>query len=1060
MSKGMKLRYKIPLALMVSAVLTALSLGTSVYIAASDRLRDAAENKLVALADAREASVRDYLDNLASDVILTADTRSLKDSVVALAYGWRVEAERSGDAGAALRKRYVDENPFPAAERDRYAILNTGTVYDTAHARLQGWMADLARRRGLADVLLVSPENAVIYSAAKGADFATAEGSGVLAALVEAFRTPARSGAVRVVDFGVYAADPAAASAFFASPVVQAMPDGHEQLLAVLVFRLHPDGLNRIMQSERGMGATGDTYLVGDDGRLRSTPRFWSGPSVLQPARLITTGTGLAEATNSHGERVMVATRTLEFQDLHWQVVAKAAVAEVLAPVESMRADMMMIGCLLVLLLSFGGALFARSVTRPLSAMSETMQRFAAGERAIEVPALDRGDEVGAMAEAMQVFKEALVRSDALSAEQERLREAQLTIERLKTQEALAKSASAIKDLYDHAPCGYHSLDETGTFVQINETELAWFGYRREELVGKRRFPDLLTPAGRTLFAEEFRRFLVTGTSSDLEFEVLRKDGSILPVMLNATAVRDEAGKFVMSRSVLYDITERRRAEQEIARYRDHLEALVAERTAALTDSNRQLSDAKEKAEAASHAKSAFLANMSHEIRTPMNAILGFTQILQRSPSLSAARDRENLEVILRSGRNLLALINDVLEMSKIEAGRDDYRAKTFNLHALLEDLYLMFRVPTEAKGLHWELALASDLFGHIVSDEGKLRQILINLVGNAVKFTEQGGVVLRARTAAGDEGGACRLTIEVEDSGPGIAAEEIGLLFDAFQQAGRGVEKGGTGLGLAISRRFAHLMGGDITVTSVPGKGSVFRLSLPVREGREDDIIPHRPRRRVTGLAPGQGQIRVLVVDDKADNRRLLLGMLEPVGFSLREAANGMEALKEWRDWHPHLILMDIVMPTMDGHEATRRLREEPDGREVKVVALSASAFDEDRDAVMATGADDFVRKPVIFEDLLATIASHLDIAYDYVDEPPPTSARTAPRAALTPEMLARLPAELIPVLRSAAFRSDDVEMIALIDRLPPELADLAEIMRRLVHQFDWDVLDTWLGS
>ena len=713
--------------------------------------------------------------------------------------------------------------------------------------------------------------------------------------------------------------------------------------------------------------------------------------------------------------------------------------------------------------------LISRAIARPLLAMSGTMQRLADGERDIEVPALGRRDEVGRMAEAMQVFKEALIRSDALSAEQERLRAAQLTIERLKTQEALAKSAAMIKDLYDHAPCGYHSLDETGTFVQINETELAWFGYRREELVGKRRFPDLLTPAGQEVFSDQFRRFMIVGASSDLEFEVIRKDGTILPVMLNATAVRDEAGRFVMSRSVLYDITERRKAEQEIARYRDHLETLVAKRTAALTDTNLQLAQAKEKAEAASHAKSACLANMSHEIRTPMNAMLGFTQISLRSPTLSRS-DRENLEVILRSGRNLLALINDVLEMSKIEAGRTDCARRTFDLHDLLEDLQLMFRVPADAKRLQWEVARDGGLPRHIVGDEGKLRQILINLVGNAVKFTDRGGVVLRALAAAPE--GERRLVVEVEDTGPGIAEHEREHVFEAFRQAARGIEKGGTGLGLAISRRFARLMNGEISLGESSGKGSLFRLEIPFAEGSAADV--HRPsgRRAVLGLAPGQGEVRILVVDDKPDNRLFLRRMLEPLGFIVGEAADGAGAVGEWRRFQPHLILMDILMPGMDGNEATRIIRREPDGDGVRIVALSASAFDEDRAAVMANGADDFVRKPVIVDDLLALIAGHLGLGYLYGDlESGGRGAcggrgveggneeGSAGEAPLSQQPLAGLPADLLEALRTAVFRSDDVAMLALIGTLPAERRALAATLGHLVRRFEWDTLDSWLS-
>jgi PAS domain S-box-containing protein len=1056
-------------------VLTALLLGTSVYVAASKRLRDAAENKLVALADARKATVRTYLEGLASDVILTANSRSVKDSVVALTNGWRIEKERSGDAGRALRRRYIDDNPLPEAERRDYLILNTGTIYDTAHARLQGWMSDLVKRRGLADVELVSNDDTIIYSVAKGADFGLPLVPGSLATALVRMRKAGQTQPVAVVDFGAYGPDGTAPSAFFASPVVQPLPDGSLMQLGVLVFRLKPDGLEAIMRSGEGMGTTEDTYLVGADGLLRSTPRFSSGAAVLQPywgsARGVVpaapgpaTGKGVVEAVNGRGDGVLIAIQPLGFRELKWLVVAEASVDEVLAPVQAMRDEMIILGILVVIVLCTGGMLFARQIVRPLTAMTDAMQRLASGNRAIAVPAVGRHDEVGAMARAMQVFKEALIRADALQAEKERIREAHDLLERLKTQEALANSAAEIQDLYDHAPCGYHSLDASGVYVRVNETELTWLGYGRDEMVGKLSLADLLPPEARETFDQTFSQLKERGAVHEIEYELLRKDGSRLPVLLSATAVRDENGAFVMSRSVLYDITERRRAEQEIAHYRDHLEALVAERTAELTESNRQLALAKERAEAANHAKSTFLANMSHEIRTPMNAILGFAQIMQRSSTL-AARDRENLDVILRSGRNLLTLINDVLEMSKIEAGRSSSVPKTFNLYELLDDLYQMFRVPTDAKGLRWEVAKAVSLPEYIILDAGKLRQILINLLGNAVKFTEEGGIVLRARA---DEGvnGTSTLVIEVEDTGTGIGDHELGHLFDAFQQAAQGMEKGGTGLGLAISRRLARLMDGDIRVTSSGGRGSVFRLDLPFAPGYATQIRQPANRRRVIGLQPGQGEVRVLIVDDRVENRLFLYRLLEPFGFTLREAANGLEALAQWRNWDPHLVLMDIVMPTMDGHEVTRRIRAHRDGHRVKIVALSASAFDEDREAVMATGADDFVRKPVIIEDLLAVIAIHLGLKYVYAETTEAAVASTESeltqaqmRVPLPRDILDHLRPELLDAMRGAVFHSNDVEMATLIDQLPSNHEQLAIALRYHVSRFDWDAIETWLG-
>jgi signal transduction histidine kinase/ligand-binding sensor domain-containing protein/DNA-binding NarL/FixJ family response regulator len=481
------------------------------------------------------------------------------------------------------------------------------------------------------------------------------------------------------------------------------------------------------------------------------------------------------------------------------------------------------------------------------------------------------------------------------------------------------------------------------------------------------------------------------------------------------------------------------------------LETRIAEKTADLAAtvdrlkvSERSAHEAREAALDASRAKSTFLSNMSHELRTPLNALLGFAQLMDREPHRSRD-DRESLEVIQRSGEHLLGLINDVLSLSKIEAGRLTLNEQSFDLVRLLRSVEEMVRVRADAKSLQLVLEIVGDLPPVVVGDEGKLRQILINLLGNAVKFTEHGGVALRAGWSDG------RATFEVEDTGPGIAPEEIRTLFEAFVQTQTGRQaREGTGLGLAISRSFAQHMGGDIRVRSELGRGTVFTLEVELPEGVA--TAPVESERRIVGLAHGQEPFRILVADDKWENRVLLEKLLTTVGFEVQHAATGLEAVDRWREWSPHLIFMDLRMPMLDGSEATRAIRaSDTNEPPTKIVALTASAFEHERENVLASGCDEFLTKPFLVATIFDTLALHLGVRYLYAG-----GTDVAPPAALvvTQERLRALPVDALASLGHALAIGNITAAIGVVEENQERDPELARELGRIIRSYAYDEL------
>jgi signal transduction histidine kinase/DNA-binding response OmpR family regulator len=476
-----------------------------------------------------------------------------------------------------------------------------------------------------------------------------------------------------------------------------------------------------------------------------------------------------------------------------------------------------------------------------------------------------------------------------------------------------------------------------------------------------------------------------------------------------------------------------------------------------LQDTLASVAEAREAAESASRAKSSFLANMSHELRTPMNAILGFAQ-LSRQEAEDYPRLQEHLDIILRSADHLLCLINGVLDMSKIESGQVEVRDEAFDLERLLDDIVHMMRMRAEEKRLDFSLERDPGTTRHLMGDPGKLRQILINLLNNAIKFTARGRVVLRVRTEAVQTGGLL-LEMAVEDTGEGIHAEARERIFDEFVRL-RGQEggRGGTGLGLSIVRNFVQLMRGEISVSSELGKGSVFWVHLPVRPARAVDVPVTGSELRFPVPDPVRSRFRLLMVEDNPDNRILLKRVLEPLGLSVREADSGERGLALFREWQPHLVWVDLRLPGMDGCETSRRIRNSPGGSGCKIIAVSASLLEDEGDRVRAAGCDDFLQKPYGADDIYSMLQRHLGLRFQYRAGEPPLAD------AMQPADLARDEMELLPldwrhVMLQATLQGRVQVMQRLVRDLPCGHDRVAEALAELVRRFEFQQLLDLLG-
>jgi PAS domain S-box-containing protein len=612
----------------------------------------------------------------------------------------------------------------------------------------------------------------------------------------------------------------------------------------------------------------------------------------------------------------------------------------------------------------------------------------------------------------------------------------------LKQIEELKASEEKYRRIVDTSNEGIWVIGEDFRTTFVNAKMAEMLGFKQEEMINH--------PVTDFMFEEDFEdhhkkmKNRQQGLSEIYERRYLHKNGQTVWAIASATPIFDKERNFKGSFAMFTDITERKRTEEELKKYRDHLEYLVMERTS-------QLEIAKEQAESANRAKSTFLANMSHELRTPLNSILGFARLTRELPDVTAEQ-RKNLDIIILSGGHLLNLINNVLDISKIESGRMNLELAPTDLYQLIQEMRSLLYVNAQERGLTFIVEQSPELPRHIEVDGGKLQQVLINLIGNAIKYTKQGEIVMRAMVAEKADV-RVRLRFEVEDTGPGISKEEQKKIFKPFVQLReQGAIETGTGLGLAISRQYVELMGGHIDVFSEKGKGSVFFFELPVKELPFERETVTTERGHVIGLEKGQPLYRLLIAEDQLENRILLHKILEPFDFDIREAANGKETIEIFEQWHPDLIWMDMRMPVIDGLEATRRIRSTEAGIHTKIIAITAQAMEDDRMRIMQVGCDDFIRKPYREREIFDALARHLGLQFVYEEKPsaPPEKHERE----LTPEQLEALPQELVKKLHKAAIGLDPESIHELTNQIMYLDSTVGKALQKLANRFEYNRL------
>lgn len=610
--------------------------------------------------------------------------------------------------------------------------------------------------------------------------------------------------------------------------------------------------------------------------------------------------------------------------------------------------------------------------------------------------------------------------------------------------ESLIASEARFSTAFQYAAIGMALASPEGQWFRVNDALVNLLGYTPTEMINIT-LPEIIHPDDRPLErAHRQKLFSHNQDNYHLELRCLHQQGHEVWVWLNVSQVKEHLGSPGYCIVQVQDITERKKAEAALQRLNANLEHLVEERTS-------QLKEAIETAELANHAKSQFLANMSHEFRTPLHGIMGFSQLLLQDRRITPDQ-KDSLQVIHRSSEHLHSLVNEVLTLSKIEAGVLTYEPKDVNLQHLCGEVQDLFSLQASSKDIQLDFQIAPDVPPYVRTDTTKLKQVLINLLGNALKFTNRGSVDCRVQWhPSAPEPQFNQLCFTIQDTGPGIPNDVLSTLFEPFVQNPVTCEKfGGLGLGLSICQKFVQLMKGDISLESVEGQGTSVSFHIQVDLG--DNLAnPQESQSTVVGFAENQPVYRILVVEDHFDNRQILVMMLEAVGFEVKEAENGQQAVDINHSWHPDLIWMDLQMPVLSGLEATKLIKDHAPKPPV-IIAITAQALESDEVQALKVGCDDYIRKPYQAVQIFEKMAQHLDITYRY--DAPHQSRSVIEPTPLTADQLTHMPPSWVQLLYDAAAMLDGDTFEQLLKDIPPDQQSLKSSLEYIMATYQYDII------